>query len=349
MAYRYLFGWAGGLAMLLAAYLSSSRRRRTIPTACSTARAITAFALARRGADGGRDPGLGARHASRDPPTCRSPTRHAAVAARQLRELRETVRNRAFVVLMLAGVCAYTNQGISYALSNYSLQLRLGVQGRGLRLPDAVAVRSARSSPSSSRRGSAQRAAASRAAAMRGRARGDRHPDLALLAAACRAASRSRAIARCCRCCFAFFIAGDRVQRRRLHPRRVDDGRRGRGFGDRAPGGGPKACSSPARSSSRNAPRASASSLPGSILRSPGFPDKATPGRCRSATIDRLTLDLHRCIYLALALVAAFCSPRFPFGRAEHEARLARLAGAPRSTRGPLGLRVADRGIAVHR
>ena len=35
------------------------------------------------------------------------------------RELGETMRNRGFVVLMLAGVCAYTNQGISYALSNY--------------------------------------------------------------------------------------------------------------------------------------------------------------------------------------------------------------------------------------
>ena len=36
------------------------------------------------------------------------------------RELWETVKNRGFLILMLAGICAYTNQGISYALSNYT-------------------------------------------------------------------------------------------------------------------------------------------------------------------------------------------------------------------------------------
>src|SRR3546814_2209653 len=35
------------------------------------------------------------------------------------RELAQTMKNRAFLVLILAGMCVYTNQGIGYALSNY--------------------------------------------------------------------------------------------------------------------------------------------------------------------------------------------------------------------------------------
>src|SRR3546814_7036907 len=34
-------------------------------------------------------------------------------------ELAQTMKNRAFLVLILAGMCVYTNQGIGYALSNY--------------------------------------------------------------------------------------------------------------------------------------------------------------------------------------------------------------------------------------
>ena len=39
--------------------------------------------------------------------------------AESFRELFETINNRAFALLMLAGLCAYTIQGIGYALSNY--------------------------------------------------------------------------------------------------------------------------------------------------------------------------------------------------------------------------------------
>jgi GPH family glycoside/pentoside/hexuronide:cation symporter len=46
-----------------------------------------------------------------------------------------------------------------------------------------------------------------------------------------------------------------------------------------------------------------------------------------SATIDRLTI-IYSLVYLVIAVIGALMFRRFPFGRAEHEARLARLSGA---------------------
>jgi GPH family glycoside/pentoside/hexuronide:cation symporter len=63
----------------------------------------------------------------------------------------------------------------------------------------------------------------------------------------------------------------------------------------------------------------------GMILAVAGFPAKATPGTVPVETIDRLTL-IYAGLYIVLACVSAFFFSRFPFGRVEHEARLARLA-----------------------
>lgn len=65
----------------------------------------------------------------------------------------------------------------------------------------------------------------------------------------------------------------------------------------------------------------------GTILAIAGFPKKAVPGLVPVATIDRLTI-IYSLVYLAIAIAAALMFMRFPFGRAEHEARLAKLAGA---------------------
>ena len=64
--------------------------------------------------------------------------------------------------------------------------------------------------------------------------------------------------------------------------------------------------------------------LAGGILAVAGFPEKATPGAVSVATIDRLTMT-YGAAYLVIAALAALCFTRFPFGRREHEARLARL------------------------
>jgi GPH family glycoside/pentoside/hexuronide:cation symporter len=61
--------------------------------------------------------------------------------------------------------------------------------------------------------------------------------------------------------------------------------------------------------------------LAGAILAAAGFPKQAHPGAVDPAVLDRLSL-----IYLGLgallALAAAAAYLRFPFGRAEHEARI---------------------------
>ena len=57
-------------------------------------------------------------------------------------------------------------------------------------------------------------------------------------------------------------------------------------------------------------------------------PVKAVPGQVPVATLDRLTL-IYAAAVVICSTLAALCYVRFPFGRREHELRMARLAGAP--------------------
>ena len=117
-AYRYLFGWIGGLVVLVLAY-----RVFLVPSAAypngllnadgyhrlalaSVAMMLVAIVASAAGTH---------REIGRLPKVEVAPQSFAT----SLRELWSTMHNRGFVVLMLAGVCAYTNQGISYALSTY--------------------------------------------------------------------------------------------------------------------------------------------------------------------------------------------------------------------------------------
>lgn len=117
-AYRYLFGWAGGLLMLGAAYTIFLTPTPEQPNGLLNADGYVWFGIA--GAVlmfvAILVSAVGTHHEiERLPkvPLEKSTLRQA------LRELVESVNNRAFAILMLAGLCAYTCQGISYALSNY--------------------------------------------------------------------------------------------------------------------------------------------------------------------------------------------------------------------------------------
>lgn len=117
-AYRYLFGWAGGLLMLGAAYTIFLTPTPEQPNGLLNAEGYVWFGIA--GAVlmfvAILVSAVGTHHEiERLPkvPLEKSTLRQA------LRELVESVNNRAFAILMLAGLCAYTCQGISYALSNY--------------------------------------------------------------------------------------------------------------------------------------------------------------------------------------------------------------------------------------
>ncbi|MBX9797258.1 MAG: MFS transporter [Sphingomonas sp.] len=66
----------------------------------------------------------------------------------------------------------------------------------------------------------------------------------------------------------------------------------------------------------------------GQILELAAFPAKAEVGQVSAMTIDRLMI-YYIIAALALRFATAFWYTRFPFGRAEHEARLARLGAKP--------------------
>ncbi len=112
MAYRYLFGWAGGMVMMALAYgvfLTDVLDRDGYPGfALAGATAILIAILVSA---------IGT-HSE----IARLP--RAEIVSRKrfrdnLAELGETVRNRAFLTLMGAGICYYSAQGINFALSNY--------------------------------------------------------------------------------------------------------------------------------------------------------------------------------------------------------------------------------------
>ena len=276
MAYRYLFGWAGGLT-IAAARLSvfPGADAGLSQRAAQSARGYHRLRARRRGADGHRDPGLGARHASRDPAACRrSPIAAADDRRDNCANCGRRCSNRAFVVLMLAGVCAYTNQGISYALSNYLYAMSGGSgRRRSQLLPWRCLLGAAVAFVIAPRIGKRDEQAARGDARSCRRARSSTLPYW-LRFCRCAAAGRSRVLP----CCSRSFAMPTALQRVGVHPGRVDDGRCGRGFGGAHRAAlrrrvlrrlvlrpemhvGARHLRSPARSS-----------------RSPGFPDKAAPG-----------------------------------------------------------------------
>jgi len=333
MAYRYLFGWFGGLSMLLAAYLwflaptpehangllnRDGYRGFALAGALLIAAAILVSAIGTH------------REIARLP--------RAAVSPRSLghsfRELRETIRNRAFAILMAGGVCAYTVQGIGYAMSNYLYTYVWGFRGptfvyltlslfAGVLIAFAAAPRIGRSG---SKPAAAWKVVLAGAAINTGpywlRLLGlFPEPGEALLLPVL----------------FSFFILGTAcsvtgfilsasMMADVVEDSEVKTGRRSEGvffagffFVQKCTSG-------------------IGIFLAGIMLMLAGFPPQATPGLVGEVTLDRLTL-IYVVIYVSLAACAAFFFARFPFGRAEHEARLAKLAGLT-----PAALDGGDRG-----
>ncbi len=117
-AWRFLFGWAGGLTMLIVAYTIFLVPTASEPNgllnrdgyrAYALTGAVVMFAAILVSAMGTH------REIKRLP----QPGIDRVPFGQVLRELGETVRNKAFAILMAAGFCAYAGQGITFALSNY--------------------------------------------------------------------------------------------------------------------------------------------------------------------------------------------------------------------------------------
>jgi glycoside/pentoside/hexuronide:cation symporter, GPH family len=120
LRYRFLFGWAGGLAMLMAAYgffLAPPRGALAGPKAFDGYEAYgIAGALIMAGAV--LISAIGTHRLLAHPPAKRIESKSLRAT---LGDIRETLSDRAFLILMLAGLFGYTNQGIGFAISNYNL------------------------------------------------------------------------------------------------------------------------------------------------------------------------------------------------------------------------------------
>ncbi len=116
LRYRFLFGWLGGLAMLMLAY-GVFLRDMSGPGAAAgfqayglfgaVVMAITVLVSA-----------LGTHRRLAKPPLKRIEAQPVGVI---VSEMRTTLSNRAFIILMIAGVFGYTNQGVGFAISQYNL------------------------------------------------------------------------------------------------------------------------------------------------------------------------------------------------------------------------------------
>lgn len=322
-AYRYLFGWAGGLLMLLLAYLVFLAPQAGYPNGLLRADGYSQMALvgATLMAVAILVSALGTH---REIPNLPKPELARISLGDHFRELGETMRNRAFVVLMLAGMCAYTNQGVSYALSNYLYSFVWQFSGKTFAmLPFALmtgVVAAFFLAPRLGRWLGKPRAAAMAVAIgmvlqtapywlrFLGVLPPVGEPALIAILFAIFIAANA--------CNVSGFILGASMMADVVEDSELRTGRRSEGvffagafFVQKCTSG-------------------LGIFLAGVMLSIAQFPEAAKPGQVELAAIDRLTA-LFIVAYLVLGAVAATLFTRFPFGRAEHEARLAELAGAP--------------------
>lgn len=318
MAYRYLFGWAGGLGMMLAAYVyllapvPAAAPRAAFATFGAVGAVLIAVAIL-----------VSAAGTHREIPNLPQPPIVLGTLKDSFRELFESIRNRAFAVLMFAGLCAYTVQGIGYALSNYFYAFVWMLHGVQLvylifaLLLGAVAAFVI--APQVGRGGSKARWAMIFAIASCAIQTAPYWFRLAGVFPVPGAPTFFPAyfviVVAGTACSVVGFILGASMMADVVEDSEARTGRRSEGvffagsfFVQKCTSG-------------------IGIFLAGIILSIARFPVGAKPGTVDAATIDRLTI-VYGATYVVLALVAAFFFSRFPFGRAEHEARLSRLAGA---------------------
>lgn len=321
MAYRFLFGWGGGMAMLVLSYGWFLAEGPGQPHGQFDRGGYPLFAI------GGAvlmvtailGSALGTHHEIGNLPK-------AEIAPQPLRaslgELVATLRNPAFLILMAAGMSYFTAQGISFSMSNYLYAhvwrfgsmafqllggtLLIGVFGAFLLAPLVA------------RRLGKPRAATLFLVAAVGLLT---LPYLLRLAGLFPAPGSAAllpllfAIFTVNNCCaVASTMLGASMLADVVEHSEIETGRRSEGvffagffFVQK--------CSS-----------GLGIFATGLILTHSGFPDGAMPGTVPGPVIDRFTL-IFCAVYLVLGGMAALFYRRFPFGKAEHVARLAQLQG----------------------
>jgi GPH family glycoside/pentoside/hexuronide:cation symporter len=313
MAYRYLFGWAGGMAMLVASYgyfLAPAPaglliRENFVGFSIGGAAAMMLAILVSA---------LGTHHEIKRLP---KPEIEKQSVGEHFRELGETVRNRAFLILMGAGICFYSAQGISFSLSNYLYAHVWGMKGADFMLLAAslfVGVLGAFVfAPRLARRvgkplaatltmaGAALLICAPYVLRLIGLFPHVGDPVMLPLLFAIFAVNAT--------CSVSSTILGASMMADVVEHSEVTTGRRSEGVFF-AGGFFVQKCTT-----------GLGIFLSGWILSSVGFPEGATPGQVAGGTIDRLTITFAG-LYFALGMSAAILYRRFPFGKAEHDARI---------------------------
>lgn len=321
MAYRYLFGWAGGLGMLVATYAvflapapgqESGLLNRPGYIAFSIAGAL-AMAIAII---------VSARGTHHEIPRLPKASGADLSLRGHFAELIETIRNRAFGILMLAGLAYYTAQGISFAMSNYLYVHVWRFEGWVFSALGAVLFGGATiafiAAPRAGRRFGKPRAAM---AFMAGAATLLASPYILRLLGVMPPPGSEWLVP----VLFSIFIIntacgvsstilGASMMADVVEHSEAKTGRRSEGvffagafFIQKCTSG-------------------LGILVSGLMLDAVGFPEGALPGSVPLPAIDRLTL-MFALAYFALGMTAAFFYSRFPFGRAAHEARVAALAG----------------------
>ncbi|WP_375427803.1 MFS transporter [uncultured Sphingomonas sp.] len=327
LAWRYLWGWGGGLTMGLAAWLYFLAPAPGYPNGMLNRDGYAGYAVA-----GALLMGtailVSAIGTHREIPYLPRPVIEKQTLRESFGELGEAFRNRAFLILMLASLCVYVNQGVSYALGTY-------LQGYvwGFRPSDFVVVTVSYLlaafaafvfAPRLGKHGDKSRTAAIVVLIgaaiitfpywlrMAGLAPASGDPLAVPFVIACAVAGTAFNITG--------FILGASMMADVVEDSEVRTGRRQEGvffagafFVQKCTSG-------------------IGIFIAGSILTAAGLSAKATPGSVPEATLASLS-TFYAVGYLMLAVLGAYVFTRFPFGRAEHEARLATLAEGGSSAR----------------
>jgi GPH family glycoside/pentoside/hexuronide:cation symporter len=313
MAYRYLFGWIGGMGMLMASYgwfLADGllERQGYVGFAIGGAAAMVIAILVSAGGT------------HREIPRLPQPELRPQSLRQNLGELGATLRNRAFLILLIAGICHYSAQGIGFALSNYLYAHVWGFRGADFQWLALCLLGGATLAfvmgPRVAKRIGKPAAAG---AFMTGAAILLTLPYWLRFAGWFPQAGTPLLIATLLTiyalnvaCAVSATMLGASMMADVVEYSEVETGRRSEGvffagsfFVQKCTSG-------------------LGIFVAGLILAFAGFPEGAKPGSVPVATLDRLTLTFIL-LYMALGFAAAWFYRRFPFGRAEHLARVARL------------------------
>lgn len=319
-AYRYIFGWAGGMAMMLLAYQvfltpdpgqanglinRDGYRGFAIAGAALMFMAIMTSALGTH------------REIARLP----HPDIEPGGFLTAIREMFAAVSNRPFVILMAAGLFAYTNQGIGFALSNYLYSFVWRFETDTFAWLAAVlfagVVIAFVGAPALAKRIGKPKAAASMIAAagllqatpfalrLLGVFPSPNDPAMVPILFAIYVANTAVSVGTA--------IMGASMMADVVEHSEVQTGKRSEGvffagafFVQKCTSG-------------------IGIFVSGLILAAAGFPEGAKPGEVGTATLDWLTI-LFAGTYLVLSATSAWLFLHFPFGAEEHRARVAELA-----------------------